>query len=444
MAPSSASTTGPAKSGSSVALSSAPALILLQVISRLLAFALNQALVRLTSPAIFGAANIQLELLLSTILFLSREGVRGALLRRKSEQEDGAKVDNGAEAGDEASAARSAGRTATEQSLHNISFLPLPAGAVISLLATAFYMRRAPLAMQHQPYFRSSVALYAAGALLELCSEPLYIYAQREGRVQLRVRAEGAAILLKCITTLLGVRLCGDSRALLAFACGQAAYGLTTLTVYLFAYARSAGMGGLVGLLHPKRVPAAPARHSTLPARRYLFDPSTARLAGVMAAQSVLKHLLTEGDKLAAGRLGSLADQGGYALASNYGGFSPNAHAGGPAYMRRTLTSEPSPFAQALSSRACCSSLSKKVLGWSSRKHWAASPLPQATRFRPERAATGKSRQTVTHCAQLEQNQITRQRLLKRQADYHVPRSSRLPNSCQRCSKRTSFSAPFS
>jgi hypothetical protein len=38
-----------------------------------------------------------------------------------------------------------------------------------------------------------------------------------------------------------------------------------------------------------------------------------------MTAQSVVKHFLTEGDKLLISRLSPLADQGGYAIASNYG-----------------------------------------------------------------------------------------------------------------------------
>lgn len=38
-----------------------------------------------------------------------------------------------------------------------------------------------------------------------------------------------------------------------------------------------------------------------------------------MTAQSVVKHFLTEGDKFLVSYLSPLADQGGYALASNYG-----------------------------------------------------------------------------------------------------------------------------
>jgi oligosaccharide translocation protein RFT1 len=38
-----------------------------------------------------------------------------------------------------------------------------------------------------------------------------------------------------------------------------------------------------------------------------------------MASQSVVKHFLTEGDKFLISRLSPLEDQGGYAIASNYG-----------------------------------------------------------------------------------------------------------------------------
>lgn len=49
------------------------------------------------------------------------------------------------------------------------------------------------------------------------------------------------------------------------------------------------------------------------------FDPALLHLSGVMTLQSVVKHLLTEGDKFIVSRLSPLADQGGYAIASNYG-----------------------------------------------------------------------------------------------------------------------------
>ena len=65
-------------------ISSLTALIGLQLFSRLFTFTLNQVLIRMASPEVFGAAAIQFELILSTILFLSREGVRTTILRVKT------------------------------------------------------------------------------------------------------------------------------------------------------------------------------------------------------------------------------------------------------------------------------------------------------------------------------------------------------------------------
>ena len=41
-----------------------------------------------------------------------------------------------------------------------------------------------------------------------------------------------------------------------------------------------------------------------------------------MTGQSVVKHFLTEGDKFLVSRLSPLEDQGGYAIASNYGALN--------------------------------------------------------------------------------------------------------------------------
>lgn len=49
------------------------------------------------------------------------------------------------------------------------------------------------------------------------------------------------------------------------------------------------------------------------------FDKQLLNLSVAMTGQSVVKHFLTEGDKFMVSRLSPLADQGGYAIASNYG-----------------------------------------------------------------------------------------------------------------------------
>lgn len=49
------------------------------------------------------------------------------------------------------------------------------------------------------------------------------------------------------------------------------------------------------------------------------FDPDMLRLSLTMTSQSLIKHVLTEGDKLILSWLSPLQDQGGYAIAVNYG-----------------------------------------------------------------------------------------------------------------------------
>ena len=49
------------------------------------------------------------------------------------------------------------------------------------------------------------------------------------------------------------------------------------------------------------------------------FDSVQTRLAVVNTRQSFIKHLLTEADRIAVGRISPLKEQGGYAIAMNYG-----------------------------------------------------------------------------------------------------------------------------
>ena len=132
-------------------VSSATSLMALQLFSRGFTFMINQALFRLASPTTFGAAAIQFELMLSTILFLSREGVRNALLR----------VTPGASAD-----------TAVRRM--NLSFLPILLGIPLASSTSILYIHYAGQEIRRQPHFESAILLYALAAMTELLSEPMY------------------------------------------------------------------------------------------------------------------------------------------------------------------------------------------------------------------------------------------------------------------------------
>lgn len=275
----------PSKSLLSASAEGAKFLILLQVSSRLLTFAVNQLLLRYLSPALLGLS-VQLELLTISILYFSRESLRNALQRQAS----------GA------------------QSVVNMSLLALPLGIVFSAALAWVYVRSAPPAVAALPWFRESVALYVLATMLELASEPGFAVAQMRLRYKLRAGAESSAAFVRCVLTCAGTVWAagrGIEVGPLPFAVGQLGYGAVLLAVYGVETARVARKEGFaVGL---RRIGAEKECHAGL------FDKHLSSLAATMWVQSSLKYVLTQGDSLLVAWLTTLQDQGVYALAANYG-----------------------------------------------------------------------------------------------------------------------------
>ncbi|CEQ41756.1 SPOSA6832_03508 [Sporobolomyces salmonicolor] len=230
-------------SNSNPVLSTTLALVALQLGSRAFSFALNQLLLRSTDPQAFGVATIQLDTLRDTVLFLLREGIRGAVI---------------------------------------------PA------------------------HYTPTLVLYALSALLELLSEPYYLRTLQswERLTSTRVRIEGAAVVAKAVATLVALRLGGEDGALLAYGWGQVAYALTLLV----------GLWGAVGRRDGTDREKREVRRWALDKveGRY-FDSEVAQIGWALTKQSVIKQVLTEGDKLAVARYAKGEDMGGYAVALNYG-----------------------------------------------------------------------------------------------------------------------------
>ncbi|KIJ69625.1 hypothetical protein HYDPIDRAFT_124274 [Hydnomerulius pinastri MD-312] len=286
-------------------LSSAKSLIGLQLVSRLFTFVLNQGLVRLASPQAYGTVAIQFELLMSTILFLSREGVRNSLLRVWPQQGTGEK----------------APKPLQTAQCANLATLPALIGLPTTLLTIALYASSASEAARSQPHFHLALFIYAVAAVGELLSEPMHNRAMGEVRTGIRVRAEGLGISAKTILTYLILLFDSNFRqrpgelALVAFAFGQLAYSQVVLIVYTLQMPGSR--------LWPSRLPqqrSKPLKRSWW--RRLVaefFDPEVLYLSMTMTYQSVVKHFLTEGDKFMVSYWSPLQDQGGYAVAVNYG-----------------------------------------------------------------------------------------------------------------------------
>ncbi|KAF9018130.1 Rft-1-domain-containing protein [Hymenopellis radicata] len=266
---------------------SALPLIALQLGSRVFSFVLNQALLRIATPSAFGTATIQFELLLNTILFLSREGVRTALLRVN----------------------------APETQHDNVAFIPFLLGCPIALTTSYLYVAYAGEETSVQPYFREAVLLYVVGALIELMKEPMHNAIMAGLQTKIRLRAEGAAVIGKSILTFLVMFYDPHKddprkhRALVAFALGQVFYSVCVLVIYLYHF----GISSLV--------PRFPKANSNFLQGKYppFFDPQLLKLSATVTSQSLVKHFLTEGDKFILSWFSPLEDQGGYAIALNYG-----------------------------------------------------------------------------------------------------------------------------
>lgn len=227
-------------------------LVLLQFVSRMLTFTLNQVLLRFTSAEILGIASVQLELLLNTILFLSREGVRCAAIRVSDDTntQDHDKTDNkisSLASKTDFSIPKPGSEAYRLQKLVNMVYAPIPVGALMTCLAVGYNLSQLDSASESNfPGYRLSIYLYGAAALIELLAEPMFMVAQYKLWFKTRVSVEGTAVIVRCVLTcaltIFGARQAAQSgqktntMGVLAFAIAQFVYGLLTLGGFLIAF----------------------------------------------------------------------------------------------------------------------------------------------------------------------------------------------------------------
>ncbi|KAG0338788.1 Oligosaccharide translocation protein rft1 [Podila humilis] len=342
-------------------------LVLLQFVSRMLTFSLNQILLRFTSAETLGIASVQLELLLNTILFLSREGVRCAAIRVSDDISDneGSSSNNNSDNNNNATTTTTTNNTnktntkSSEsyrlQKLVNMVYAPIPVGAFMTCLAVGYYLSQLdPNSEDRFPGYRLSIYLYGVSALIELLAEPMFMVAQYKLWFKSRVSVEGTAVIVRCVLTcaltIYGAQSSGNKNnsgnnnnntmGVLAFAIAQFVYGLLTLGGFLLAFwNRSEEKKKRVG--HAKKtddgkedkdgqametisIKALIPRRLTRTGKdgqqeHFFFDNELLKLSRTLTAQSLLKHILTEGDKMMMAGFTSEADQGVYAFVVNYG-----------------------------------------------------------------------------------------------------------------------------
>nr|UWK21965.1 oligosaccharidyl-lipid flippase [Trichoderma turrialbense] len=295
----------PQKSSPSV-IKGASLLIILQVASRLITFIANQLLLRFLTAPLLGLST-QLEVYYLSILFFARESLRVAIQRQGIAGAANTKDD----AGDDAAVARREG-----QAVVNLGYLAVGLGSLVSVVLGWMYLASASATTLQTPWLVESLWLYGIAAMIELLSEPCFVLMQTRLQFGTRAAAESIATFLRCIAVF-GSAVWASQKSLdigvLPFALGQLSHGVSLLLVYLASGYRLAIATGFS--LLPKRLASSKDVVFSL---SYFYKP-TVSLAGSMMAQSVVKHLLTQGDTFLISLFSTPEVQGVYALANNYG-----------------------------------------------------------------------------------------------------------------------------
>ena len=324
--------------------------MLYSLILRTLSFLLNIITKRFVSPDTLGKSDVTLDLLLSTTLFLAREGFRLGLGRGEGNDGVGNTTTctrNGDDFKDSAadtttrSAESKKSKANREQRLANTAYLSILSGFVASAVALGMHLHHChtnvsgksttadgseDLGAMEMDYLYGGI-LYTTAALLEMLSEPYQIDCLRNLDVESRAAAEGAGNLGRAVVNvvLLGGlvdRLLGSSLAsrypVSCFGAGHIVHAILLGGVFRW---RKRG--------HIRRPRFVTGLCADLPADSQTdsiisrnFDLASLRLIGIFSAQSLFKHLLTEGDRIVLTLLGSSYDRGVYGMASSIGGIA--------------------------------------------------------------------------------------------------------------------------
>ncbi|KAG6219833.1 hypothetical protein E4U34_003344 [Claviceps purpurea] len=287
-------------------------LILLQVTSRLVTFVANQLLLRYLTAPLLGLAT-QLEVYYLSVLFFSRESLRVAIQRQGKQT-----VHHAEKAGKDAAKSQQQAASRDDQAIVNLGFLAIGLGIFVSIGLGWLYLAHgvSDSTRQTTPHLTTALYLYGIASFIELLSEPCFVLMQTRLAFGTRATAESVATFLRCIVVVGSAVWAsgrGVSLGLLPFALGQLIYGTALLVVYLISGYGLASSCGFSLLPHPVSTDGDFIAS-------YLYRP-TLRLAGSMMAQSLFKHLLTQGDTFLISLFSTPEIQGNYALANNYGGL---------------------------------------------------------------------------------------------------------------------------
>lgn len=314
------------------AVRGASLLIILQVASRAVTFVANQLLLRFLTAQLLGVST-QLEVYYLSVLFFARESLRVAIQRQgpttstttSTDKDDKNKTNDSAQ---------------DSQSVVNVGHLALVLGLAAAVGLGGAYLKYVDAATAATPHLDTALYIYGLAAVIELLSEPAFVVLQHRLRFGPRAAAESYATFLRCAVTF-GAANWAWRRdydwGALPFALGQLGYGLGLSGVY-FGYGWWLASAEGFSLL-PRQIAQPDQSIQSTAAKKsddqvsvslsragsnsgyalgYFCRP-TLNLAASMTVQSLVKHILTQGDTFLVSILSNPQAQGVYALANNYG-----------------------------------------------------------------------------------------------------------------------------
>jgi oligosaccharide translocation protein RFT1 len=250
---------------------------LVTLLLRLVSFVCTQLTIRALDPATLGKANIQLELLLTTVLFITREGFRLSLTQQADDPKNS-----------------------------SVAWLTIPVVTIVSGSTLVWHWISS--SSTHDADYRLAGTLYCLACWIEGCAEPVVLHFLQRLEVTKRVSAEGIATVCKTLATVIALRLFPQQWQVTAFGVAQVVYAVTYATyLYRIVWSRADWKAGL------------PSSMSQLWAE---LDRNTCYVTFVFTVQGFFKHLLTEADKIVLATMADSYDQGVYAMGASYGSIA--------------------------------------------------------------------------------------------------------------------------
>ena len=272
---------------------------------RVLSFGCTQITFRWVDPSVLGKAHIELELLLTTILFLSREGFRLTLTKHYNAQ---------------------------------IAQWTVPVHSLVAL--GAYLVFQQPLFPNNNNNnnnnndivdYQYATILYCVAAWIEGWAEPSVLWCLATMRVTVKTLAEGTATVAKTVSTIVLLRFLSGTAPVTAFGLAQIVYALVyNAVVYLQTNQQQQQQRQQQQQQQQDKKENSNNNNNngnttttaTTTTSSSTTTTTTAMLIVTFTIQGIFKHALTEGDRIVLLAISQHYDQGLYAIGSSYGGMA--------------------------------------------------------------------------------------------------------------------------